>query len=240
MDGPPFMRMAPATPAPNCKCWLAALTMASVSRSVMSPSTSLSSRPLIMVCMVRLPHCSPTQLRCSLYHFGVGWQTVLRLCLRAKLVKQTEHHEEHEGQIDQVIAFIHQTVRDESCHPAHQPGDQRPALRVAMPEQPVQGQRQPPEGDLHPRADGNAQNAQPHPVAQDEVVWCAQIGFLPGIGQNIVPAILVEKLVEANPGDRMILQHPQRALPQADAEEAGACATGQVEQALKTRQARER
>ena len=49
IDGPPRMRIAPATPDPSCKYWLAALTTASTSRSVMSPSTSRSTLLLTVI-----------------------------------------------------------------------------------------------------------------------------------------------------------------------------------------------
>src|SRR5436305_390380 len=42
IEGPPLRRMAPATPVPSWSCSLAGLTIASTSRSVMSPSTSSS------------------------------------------------------------------------------------------------------------------------------------------------------------------------------------------------------
>ncbi len=49
IEGPPFLAMAPATPAPSCSFSLAALTMTSTDRSVMSPSSSCRSVSRILI-----------------------------------------------------------------------------------------------------------------------------------------------------------------------------------------------
>ncbi len=49
IEGPPFSRIAPATPEPSLSCSLAALTIASTSSSVMSPSSSSSCVPFILM-----------------------------------------------------------------------------------------------------------------------------------------------------------------------------------------------
>src|SRR3954452_4816437 len=76
-----------------------------------------------------------------------------------------------------------------------------------------------PEEYLDQREEDHAEKDESDPKIEQEVMQMGEVRLLRGIRQDVAPTIGIEELIEAKPGHRVIVDHFERARPDADTEE---------------------
>ncbi len=78
------------------------------------------------------------------------------------------------------------------------------------------------EGNRQPKQHGYAAQAQPRPEIQHDVVRMRQVEFIGRLRLHVAGAVSIQKVVQADAGQRMVGDHFDGRLPQLDAEESRA------------------